>query len=813
MGIVKSLLRTVHPQRPLPTVRIDGLVVADLLAPDAGELGGKGEGLRSLAQAGLPVLPTRVIPAEVERRWRKRGMPSSWRSALITAARQLGPRLAVRSSALEEDGERSYAGVHATILGVPPEQVPDAVIRVWQSLGAASARAYGPASAMAVLLQPQIDPDAAGVLFTVNPQNGSWREMVLEAVHGQGEALVSGRAAPQWAVFRRPRDAGRRSRVRRISEERVPQPFRWALEDGELAPVPLPEEQQTLPVLPPATQLLLCRLGLRAERAFGEPVDVEWSWHHGSLTLLQARPITHTGSPRVRDVLWTRRFLGERFPVPPTPFSWSLLAPILDHFIAYPGVQERYLGGGTATRLVDGYPYLNVTVFRHLLFKWPGAPAPEFMLELIPPDEASAWRRRFAVRADWAVYRAIFETTFDERRWERFAWNPFTNHRVWEDFEAGFRRSIEELEDPIDSVEQGLERLDRYRDLITEYLSIHVCSLLFANLWYQLLDGALGAWMGPGDWLARLAVCPPGNHTLRTNEALWELGQHASEADRERLGRGEAEGAFAVHLEGFKAAFGHRAENSWEIFSPRWRDAPEQLAPLLPRGGASPAERAAELERTFQSTREDVLEAVQGWRQRVLDGLIFLTRRYLLLRENQRFLFDRLTAGLQATLLQLEERGIEQIRWRTVQELTTPVALEELARRKQRREEQLGRTPPVFLRGDAPIASSHTGNKLEGLGISPGRIQGTVRIIGSLEEGERLAEGEILVASAVDPGWTPLLLRAGGLVLELGSLLSHGAVIAREYGVPGVVNVDIAALRDGERVTVDGTRGLVWLER
>ena len=105
------------------------------------------------------------------------------------------------------------------------------------------------------------------------------------------------------------------------------------------------------------------------------------------IRLLQTRPITRTGSPRSRtDVVWTRRFIGERWPEPATPLGWSILEPIFAHFIHYPGVQARYLGGGPATKLVRGRPYLNTPIFRHLAFKLPGSPPPAFMSELLPPD-------------------------------------------------------------------------------------------------------------------------------------------------------------------------------------------------------------------------------------------------------------------------------------------------------------------------------------------------------------------------------------------------------------------------------------------
>jgi phosphohistidine swiveling domain-containing protein len=835
---------------PVPPASVRVVVELDEVGSSGG---GKAAGLARLRAAGLPVPPTRVVPAEVLDMWlTDRGLhrgapaervrtaliegslPKAWGEALIAAGRALGPRLAVRSSGADEDGAtRSLAGLFHTALGVEPEGVPDAVRAVWASaFGEAAVAGRGRASGMAVVLQAMIEPDAAGVLFTINPQNGSWREVVVEAVRGQGEALVSGRQAPQWWVVRRPRrlPAQRiwnRLTLRVAEEDRVPQEHTWGVgSNGELTRRPVPNDQRAVPLLARGELLHLCRLALRAELAAGEPLDVEWARVGSRITLLQARPITRVGAPRPRDVLWTRRFLGERWPTPPTPLSWSLLAPVIDWFIAYPDVQERYLGGGPAVRLIRGRPYLNATVFRHLLFKLPGAPAPGFMLELIPPDEVETWRRRFRVKADWAVYNAIFATTWRERRWERFAFDPFTNHLVWDEFHTRFLRELSALDGPTLGPRDAVGRVEAQQALVRDYLSVHVCSLLFANLWYQVLESALATW-APGSasrWMERLAVCPPGNKTLEANHALWELARAAGPGDLDALARrSPPSSGFQARLADFLREYGHRAESSWEIFSPRWAQRPDLLVPLLADPGLeAPRQRAGRQEQDFHAARLEVLAEVGGWRARVLDRLIFLTRRYLLLRENQRFAFDLLLAAMQRTLLALGATlpldDAADVRWLAWDEarglaLGTLATAPPVASRRAEHAAACLDDPPIFLRGEDSADRITAGSRLDGLAVAPGRARGPVRVLRNVGDGAALKAGEILVAHALDPGWTALLPRAGGLVLELGSVLSHGSVIAREYGVPGVVNVTGATrrLRDGQEVTVDGGRGLVWL--
>jgi pyruvate,water dikinase len=606
---------------------------------------------------------------------------------------------------------------------------------------------------------------------------------------------------------------------------------RWCLDaTGRVAPEEVPEPLRTKRTLSRSALFRLCRLGLKVEGLLGEPQDIEWVLDEsGAFHLVQARPITTTGSPRVRtDVLYTRRFIGERWPEPTTPMGWSIMGPLFEWFIAYPETQARYLGGGAALKLVQSRPYLNTTVFRHLAFKLPGAPPPGFMLELVPQSEEMGWRRRHAVRPDFSVYGSILKTTWAERRWERFYWNPFTNHRQWSEVRDQLDAQLGDLEQP-STVAEAVDLVNQKIAFMRTYISVHVCSLLFANLWYEVLEACLAAWVPTRSAYLqeRLAVCPPGNKTLETNAALWRMAASAQEADLQALERGEIPEAFRDFFE----TFGARSDASWEIMSPRWRHAPQALLPLLrAQGGPDPMVREVAQEAAFEDAWVQLRRAVpSGWRRIALERLIPMLREYLLLRENQRFWFDKLLYSTQETLLWLgralaadgvleDPSDIAYLTWPEVQgisggSLTTEAVADWVARRRAQREADVLTEPPVFLVGDQPGTLDDNGGRLQGLGISPGRVRGRVRILRRLSDGQRIQAGEILVARAVDPGWTPLFVMAAGLILEMGSVLSHGAVVAREYKIPAVVNIDgvMRRLRDGDEVTVDGTRGVVWL--
>lgn len=629
-----------------------------------------------------------------------------------------------------------------------------------------------------------------------------------------------------------------RVRLNVVQAETPPLSERWVSDGaGGARREPVPAALRDQPTLARGPLLRLCRLGLRCESLFGEPQDVEWVVDdRGEAWLVQSRPITMAGPPRRRDdVLWTRRFLGERWPEPATPLGWSLIAPVIESFVAYPETQVRHLGGGPALKLEQGRPYLNATVFRHLLFKLPGRPPPRFMLDLVPPEEEAEWRRRFAALPDLGVYAAILRETVALRRWRRFRWNPFTNHLAWEAFRARLEAELPIVSREATSAQDAVRLVEAQLELVAAYVGVHVTSLLFANLFDQLLEGALHLWVPERAAALRdaLATCPPGNLTLEVNARISALAHLASDADLARMAAGGVpEGAFAVALGAFLAAMGHRSASSWEVFADRWGEHPELLVPLFEAarrpGAEAPLARADQQQAGFERAEVELLASLDGWQRGVARGLVRYTRAYLLLRENQRFWFDKLLFALQRTLRGIGARFVAKgwldqaddvayLTWSEVRGAAEGALVPDrawVARRRAQREADARAIPPVFLRGvDAEGPPPAEGRRLEGLGISPGRARGRVRIVRSPADAARIERGDVLVAHAVDPGWTSMFLQCGAIVLEMGSRLSHGAVVAREYGIPAVVNLDGVTRRlvDGQEVTVDGTRGIVWV--
>lgn len=759
-----------------------------LESADREDLGGKATALAKLVRAGFDVPRAWVIPSSVFRAFllenRLEAGTPELAARILTGRMPMplvcpAPCVAVRSSGSDEDDrENAAAGRYATVLGVAPAGFEHAVRTVWKSW--IEARSPGqPLHGMAVLVQEMIDARLAGVLFTTNPVSGSWGEMVIEAVWGLGEPLVSGKVVPDRYVLGRDRRLGTRA-VPAVLEEGIrSQVDELVLDRGtvHMRPTDSPHARKLLR----EDLLLLGGLGLAIERVQKGPQDIEWVQDRaGRFRVLQARPITtQRRLPRGDATLWTRRFIGERFPGGVTPLTWSIVGPALTWFIAYPETSRRYLGGDPPLRVVNGHPYVNVTVFRHLIFKAPGAAPPRFMLDFFPPEEEEAFTHRHAAAPDLAVYASIFRTTFAERRWRRFRWNPATNVRAWDVFRRGLPTRLAGL-----SACSLSDLLSHTDTILRDYIKIHVTSLLFANMSFEMLAPTLSE--AQRDVILR----PWGGSITRRVDA--ELGD---------VGRGSRS------MQQFLTDHGHRSRASWEIWAPRLAEdeagtwATARSLALGPRPDV-PAE-ARETERAVLALRP------------LHRRLAHLASEYLRLREEQRYVLDGIFWAVKSRLSALAPTlGLapDDIPWLTADELLD-LPPDAQRRAAQRRRIGVAPHPPDFFRGDEPLAPPPASRRLQGLGVSPGTARGTARVLNDVTEAATLRKGEILVTHSTDPAWTPVFARAAGIVLELGSQLSHGAVVAREYHLPAVANISGATqhIEDGAELVIDGRSGTVWI--
>jgi rifampicin phosphotransferase len=775
---------------------------------------------QALATAPLPVSMGRAIVAESERS----GSGMSW---------------AVRSSATTEDlALASAAGQHDTLLQVRGrEALLDAVRECWRSLFSDRAVFYRRkhriphrSAAMAVVVQDMVPAGISGVVFTADPVTGGGERLVVEYVAGSGDALLQGRVRPGRVVVER--GSGR------VVET--------ALGDSGLE-------------LPRSTLDPLLTLARRAEALFGGPQDIEWVESEGRVHLLQSRPITtlRVAAAAEGTWVWSNMNVAENLPRVATPMTWSFLDTcfrrIGDQLFRGFGIDpERQ----PPLRLVAGRVYMNVTSVRQILSAFAvSKTAPSAWLLGGYQDGAlnadpRQWPAGDAMLGDhpcgrlhpWLLLRLVCRrsTWRGRRRYLKHlarTLNRFTelDYRGLSDAElAAHFRAL---------VDYGLLRL-RVPLMLGPGLAFGLALRRFTSKWLGDANGTLSAQLiscaggmasaeAPLD-LWRLAVWVSGQAPL--HQAILETSQFSGL--RDRLGRSAEGRRFLDRWDAFMRRYGHRTSGEVDIAIPRWFERPDDVLDRLRHylrntQEVDPVrlleERSRQRERVVAACRARLRHPLRRW---AFGFLVRQAQEGLVFRENLKHELVRAVAHLRWLLLEMGQRltrsgALEQatdIFFLRLEELepvwTGPANFDVRAVVKTRQEEHRANealSPPPVVVGSFDPARHRLppldprATVLSGLAVSAGVVVGMARVILQADAGESVLPGEILVAPHTDPGWTPHFLTAGGLVTDLGGQLSHGSVIAREYGLPAVVNVASATrlIRTGQRICVDGDRGQV----
>jgi len=773
-------------------------------------------------------------------------LPSDLRQAVVQAHRALTGddpllALAVRSSALAEDAaDASFAGQHDTFLDVRGElALLESIKRCWASLWTARALSYrarlrpnDPHAALAVVVQRMVPADCAGVAFTINPLTGS-DEIVLEATPGLGERLVAGRVAPD------------RYRVNRRT---------WQiLEASPLHP--------GRAVLNPAQIAGLARLAARVEDHFGSPQDIEWACSDGQIYLLQSRPVTAAAAPdfvtadgqvdmaallRRADEsgseMWTDDNVGEVIPDAVTPLTWSVLEPLgngaFRAFLRRVGLR-RYPAAGLFGRFY-GRIYFNQSQFQRLMRRF----YPSHLGQIGGGRFRLLGLARAALALTETGLRALALIPRLPRQAERLVKAvPIELARIPEAAALSDRALWAEAE--------------RWRQAGQPLMSVHLAVTIFATLLYSLLDKLVVRWGGGAVETAHLVAGLPG---LKSAEMGRDLAALADQAAADPALRDELlnnpPSALAARLgklpglAAFLARHGHASRHEFELAFPRWRDdAACVLAMVQNHLRATRDGRAAPGPTTQQATRDYALRTMRrrlrpGLRRLLFGWLLRWTQRYSLARENVKYTFVMAHSHLRDLYLALAVRLVargdlaetdalfyltrDQIAALLDGQLDRAEAAQAIAHGRaeyQRCRQNRANAPKIVeqwpdgtLRAVRPagrtarLAASDQAT-LHGVAASPGRVTGRARVICDAPHAARLERGEVLVAPSTNPAWAPLLLNAAALVTEVGGLLSHGAIVAREYGLPAVLNVEGAtqAIRTGQLVAVDGHAGTVSL--
>lgn len=780
--------------------------------------------------------------------------------------------VAVRSSATAEDrADASFAGQQDSYLNIIGEgALLDAVVRCWSSLWTARAIAYRMQRGirpeevkMAVIVQLMVPATMSGVLFTVNPMNGDPEQMVINATWGLGSILVGGEITPDTYIAHRSNGDLIESK---LADKRV----MVTLDDAHMQEVDVDVSQRIKSSLSPLHISALVALGRQLEKFLGAPQDIEWSITRGRIYILQSRPITTqsgflsyraTGddawpplthsTPRSYD-LWTQADLGERWPEPITPLTWSTWQPITEASMmqSFQGLNARFLREIEWVRRAYGRAYLNEGALAYVLHEGYGMPASSFSQGLgSVPDlvkQYEHWRWGTLIRRIPLILQQVRSWEKQIKQFER----DFPQIERWVD--QFMARDLSTASDAdLWSEAQGI-----WQERIETYIGYHSAVTSTSMNAYSQMEGLLRRWAGDGALIQPLVAGLNGVIQAEIVPALWEIARKVQsqglaplllshspqEALHQLLNRKDAEPIQAL-LVRFLQRHGHRSTIEAEWFYPRWIEDPaqviEQVASYL-RAGIE-----ADLPPTDQG-QTDRLKATQTvnrrlnfwqriyfqWGLRRLHGLVRMRdngQHYLVkLAMPQRHLYATLAqrwaargwldqpddffflvmGEIEAALTAADDPNARPDLKRTVQERRT--AWDYWMSRPD--------FPPVLGADGKPLPlpapDVDESQMLVGIAASPGRVEGIARVILSPKDATKLQRGEILVTRSTDPGWTPVFSLIGGVVMEIGGQLSHGAIVAREYGLPAVINVSRATrrIRDGQPIIVDGTAGRVYLK-
>jgi pyruvate,water dikinase len=781
-------------------------------------------------------------PDAASHRLLAKDVPADVANKALDAYRALGGGpVAVRSSATVEDlPGASFAGQQDTYLGVNgDEAVLNAIRRCWASLWNERAVAYrrdraieGIGEALAVVVQRMVAATAAGVLFTADPITGQRDQALIDAAPGLGDAVVLGSVDPDH--YRADPETGG-------VLERAIRGDRPALSDHQVRE--------------------LASIGVRIERHLGRPQDIEFAFDgEGELWVVQSRPIT------------TLYPLPERAPGDPTELRVYFCASVAQGYfdpITPMGVEPfRIMGDRLARALTrgrsDGSPVRSPVVEaggRLFVDVTPALRDPlgrEVLDRLMSVAEARssvvfgklAADPRLAARSRSRLRTIRWLAPFVIRsRVPMFALRLL---RAPGTVRARYLREIEaatviELP-PSATASDRLAAVEEMLRTAPPFAMPRLLGLVVAGMVSYFAVGRLLRGRATDAELQTLTRGLPHNPTTEMDLALWSVttsvradpAAHRSLMERpaselaETFRAGPLPGPAQERLTAFLGRYGFRSVGEIDLGVPRWAEDPSYLLGAianylrLDEGALAPDEQFARGARQAEAMIATLLDRVRGPRRVLLRFFLRRVRALMGSREQPKFtLIQRLFTPIRELLKPVGEELATAGRlgaWDDVYFLTLAEAREALAGRDLRetvaarrathtREQQRRHLPRVLLSDgtDAEIALVEAPEgAMRGSAASPGTVTAPARVI-LTPLGARLEPGEILVAPSTDPGWTPLFLTAGGLVMEMGGMMSHGAVVAREYGIPAVVGVAGATerIKTADQITVDGSAGVV----
>ncbi|MGN5632502.1 rifamycin-inactivating phosphotransferase [Streptomyces sp. AC154] len=789
----------------------------------------------------------RTLSAEICRTIEEIPVPDGLATEITRALGRLGAgaACAVRSSATAEDlPTASFAGQQDTYLNVVgAAEVIRHVSRCWASLFTERAVVYRRRNGidhgtveMAVVVQRMVLPEVSGILFTADPVTGNRKTATVDAGFGLGEALVSGLVNPDVFTVRHGEVVARTIAAKQRAVHALP--------GGGTREVEIDPRQQERPALTDEQAVRLVALGRRIEAHFGRPQDIEWCLADDDFQIVQSRPITtlfpipdtDDQEDHVYVSVGHQQMMTD--PMKPLGYSmWQLTAMVAMHEAGgrlFVDVTQRLASPESRAALLDvmgkGDPLVRDAL--------------ETVLDrdgLLPPtpDAAPAGPSAHGDAVPDGPEPEIVPELIERSRGSV----------------AALERDIRTKSGPelFDFLQEAFEE---HKRVLGDPLNFRAIMAGMEATWW--LNDQLLEWLGEKNAADTLTLSAPGNITSEMGLALLDVADvvrprpavvaFLREADSvedavflDELAKVPGGPEARDAIEGYLGRYGMRCAGEIDITRPRWSECPTTLAPAILDNVRNFAPGAAE--RRFEQGRQKALEKERDvlTRLRALpdgdrkaDGtkrMIDRVRAFIGYREYPKYdIVRRYFAYKQALMAEAERlvrAGVlaerEDAFYLTFQELRDVVRSEVadhrlIGEREDAYRSYLALTPPRVLTSDGEAVSGAyrrddvPDGALAGLPVSAGTVEGRARVVLDMAQAD-LEAGDILVTAFTDPSWSTLFVGIAGLVTEVGGLMTHGAVIAREYGLPAVVGVAGATglIRDGQRIRVHGTDGYVEL--
>ena len=720
---------------------------------------------------------------------------------------------------------------------------------------------------VAPLVQLMVPADSAGVIFTANPMNNRTDQVVINACFGLGEGVVSGEVNADHYVL----DRGSLEIItREIGDKKVKFVLDEAAGSG-ICRVPLEPPECTSACLPEEQVRELAGEAVRVENSYGCPQDVEWAYHDGKLYLLQSRAITALGESADAGE-WVSEFdtrVDPRYPYYTLSNISEVLCGVLtpltiagiDH-LDYGFVKTNHDFGlmkgvepdseYTFLGIFYGQAHLNLSVVKALTRKLPGASAQEF--ERMVPECDEDW--------DDGTFRPTPRALLSlAGPLVRIPYKMIRTPKEVTDIRRRLEKTVAECQrmDPENmSYTAYLEWMDKSREYRSPVIALHITASQFAVVFHDFLRKVTERWLDDphGALASRLVTGLQNIESAQPGVGIWDLSRKVFGFETlERIFTENEPGEILKALEAdpsheasdflrslgtFMEKFGYMSVFEAELMLPNWEDDPSYVFAMIKNyleaePGFDPRELSLRQENERGETYEETMRRLKGPKRWLLNRLLSLTQRYIALREYTkatliigvaqtkreyhalagRFAADGVIARPD-DLFFLTNMEVEALARGEGKDL----AVDELvARRRREYERNKSIVLPEYSKGKPrPLSKGELGLEsdvevLTGISVSPGRVTGAARVITDPRRSSEIRPGEILVAPVTDAAWTPLFLTAGAIVVDVGGPLSHGSIVAREYGIPGVLNVGVATklVKTGQTITVDGDEGKVYL--